>query len=99
MPQPQRHGLSRHRAGRSASTSSSLWPSWGNRCWGCALSWRSTALSTAAASTAPAVGGAPGSAWIQAGLLRAEGIRVDAEGRLPQRRLLWIAPLEDALDG
>jgi methylated-DNA-protein-cysteine methyltransferase-like protein len=30
---------------------------------------------------------------------RAEGIPVDGEGRLPLGRYLWIAPLDDALDG
>jgi methylated-DNA-protein-cysteine methyltransferase-like protein len=40
-----------------------------------------------------------GSDWIQAELLRAEGIPVDGEGRLPLGRYLWVPPLEDALDG
>ena len=40
-----------------------------------------------------------GSDWIQAELLRAEGIPVDGQGRLPLGRYLWNPPLEDALDG
>ncbi len=40
-----------------------------------------------------------GSDWIQAELLRAEGIAVDGEGRLPLGRYLWVPPLECALDG
>ena len=35
-----------------------------------------------------------GSDWMQRELLLAEGIPVDAEGRLPLRRYLWRAPLE-----
>jgi methylated-DNA-protein-cysteine methyltransferase-like protein len=35
-----------------------------------------------------------GSDWIQRQLLLAEGIPVDAEGRLPLRRYLWVPPLE-----
>lgn len=34
-----------------------------------------------------------GSDWIQRDLLLAEGIPVDAEGRLPLRRYLWRPPL------
>ena len=34
-----------------------------------------------------------GSDWIQRELLLAEGIPVDAEGRLPLRRYLWRPPL------
>ena len=40
-----------------------------------------------------------GSDWIQAELLRAEGIPVDGQGRLPLGRYLWVPPLEDAVDG
>ena len=40
-----------------------------------------------------------GSDWIQAELLRTEGIAVDGEGRLPLRRYLWVPPLELVLDG
>jgi methylated-DNA-protein-cysteine methyltransferase related protein len=40
-----------------------------------------------------------GSDWIQAELLRAEGIAVDGEGRLPLGRYLWVPPLEFVLDG
>jgi methylated-DNA-protein-cysteine methyltransferase related protein len=40
-----------------------------------------------------------GSDWIQAELLRAEGIAVDASGHLPLGRYLWVLPLECALDG
>jgi len=36
---------------------------------------------------------------MQAELLRAEGIPVDGEGRLPLGRYLWVPPLEDAVDG
>ncbi|MEX1323251.1 MAG: MGMT family protein [Synechococcaceae cyanobacterium] len=35
-----------------------------------------------------------GSDWIQRELLLAEGIPVDAEGRLPLRRYLWVPPPE-----
>jgi methylated-DNA-protein-cysteine methyltransferase-like protein len=35
-----------------------------------------------------------GSDWMQAELLRAEGIAVDPEGRLPLGRYLWVPPLE-----
>jgi methylated-DNA-protein-cysteine methyltransferase-like protein len=35
-----------------------------------------------------------GSDWIQRQLLLAEGIPVDAEGRLPLRRYLWVPPLD-----
>ena len=40
-----------------------------------------------------------GSDWIQAELLRAEGIPVDGQGHLPLGRYLWVPPLEDAVDG
>lgn len=40
-----------------------------------------------------------GSDWIQAELLRGEGIAVDGEGRLPLGRYLWVPPLEPAVDG
>jgi methylated-DNA-protein-cysteine methyltransferase-like protein len=40
-----------------------------------------------------------GSDWMQAELLRAEGIPVDGQGRLPLGRYLWDPPLELALDG
>jgi methylated-DNA-protein-cysteine methyltransferase-like protein len=39
-----------------------------------------------------------GSDWIQAELLRAEGIAVDGEGRLQLGRYLWVPPLELAVD-
>ncbi|MEB3259010.1 MAG: MGMT family protein [Cyanobacteriota bacterium] len=35
-----------------------------------------------------------GSDWIQAELLRQEGIPVDGEGRLPLRPFLWTGPAE-----
>jgi len=35
-----------------------------------------------------------GSDWMQRELLLAEGIAVDAQGRLPLRRYLWRAPIE-----
>jgi methylated-DNA-protein-cysteine methyltransferase-like protein len=40
-----------------------------------------------------------GSDWIQRELLLAEGIPVDAEGRLPLRRYLWVPPLDPPLLG
>ena len=39
-----------------------------------------------------------GSDWIQAELLRQEGIPVDGEGRLPLRPFLWSGPLEGAME-
>jgi methylated-DNA-protein-cysteine methyltransferase related protein len=36
-----------------------------------------------------------GSDWIQAELLRQEGIPVDGEGRLPLRPFLWSGPAEE----
>jgi methylated-DNA-protein-cysteine methyltransferase related protein len=39
-----------------------------------------------------------GSDWIQAELLRAEGIAVDGAGRLQLGRYLWVPPLELAVD-
>ena len=38
-----------------------------------------------------------GSDWMQLQLLLAEGIPVDAAGRLPLRRYLWVAPLQPDL--
>jgi methylated-DNA-protein-cysteine methyltransferase-like protein len=36
-----------------------------------------------------------GSDWIQAELLRQEGIPVDREGRLPLKPFLWLGPVEE----